>query len=317
METNYTQNINEIVLLELLRKMWNGFTKVLGSVIIFLIKKSLWLGLFVVIGIAISVIAHKTAPRTYTSTMTVRTNVLDNAFMISYVQELGQIEDTLVRAKTLHIPDTSAKYIASIDAFYGIDSDGDGATDYIDFKRQFKFNPKEGEPRKVSKIFYVQVTVVDESVFSFIGKGLTQALNTNHYIVEHNTIRLQQLRARLDEVNRQLIMLDSVQRTDYFKNPKEAKASSGQLLMMNEKDRQLYHNEILNLYGSKQGLEEALAEYNQAPITVIRDFSSTSVADNPITKYLKFWVPLFFVLGLVFITLRHYWKRIWTLIVQK
>ncbi len=316
MENNNSQNSNEIDLLDVLKKMWQAISKATGIATIFLIKKSLWLTTFIIIGAIVAFCLYKISIPVYFSTMIARANVLDNTFMINKVNELGRINDPLLRAQRLHITDTAANYILALDAYYGIEQ-GDGTLSYIDTEGRFIYNPKDTSVRRIPKIFYIQAKVGDEIVLPLIGEGIIEALNTNHYIVERNTIRLQQLHDRLTEVNQQLNLLDSVQRVDYFKQPKDTRTSSGQLLLMNEQARQLYHSDILKLHDTKQSLEEEIAEYNKQPITVISNFSALSVIENPLTTYLKFWVPVFFVLGLGFVLVRHFRKRIWTLITEK
>ncbi len=275
----------------------------------------MWLAAFIAIGFIVAFSFYKISTPVYVSTMMAQVNVLDNTFMINEVNEIGSVQSTPVLSQLLSVPDTIAKSILALNAYYGIDQ-GDGILSYIDTKNRFRYDP-DNSARRIPRVFYIQAKVSDESVLPLIEKGIINVLNTNAYIVEANDIRLQQVRERLTQVNYQLNLLDSVQRTDYFKNPRDLRASSGQLLLMNEKDRKLYHDDILGLYGTKQALEEATAEYNKQPITVISNFSALSAVDNPLTTYLKFWVPAFFILGLGFVLVRHFRKRIWALIMQK
>jgi hypothetical protein len=268
------------------------------------------------IGVAVSFFFFKIFTPYYSSIMIGRANVLGNNYVIDHVNNLGKVTDTLALARILNIPDSSAKHIVSIGGYYGIDTDLDGIANYIDFKNAYTYNSGDSVKKKILDVFYIQVQVTNESVFNSVNQGIITSITTNPHFVKQNDVRLQQIQGRIQEINVQLQLLDSLQKFDYFNEEKANLKTSGQLVVWNEKDRQLYHNNILSLYNDKQNLEQQLFIYDD-PITVIQDFSTLSVVENPLSLYLKVWVPISLLIGLCFVVIRHYWRRIWNLIIEK
>jgi len=84
------------------------------------------------------------------------------------------------------------------------------------------------------------------------------------------------------------------------------------MVILNEKETKLYHDDIIKLYNRKLALEKELS-INPDPITVIQDFTQLAKADNPLIKFLKTWVVIFAVFGFSFAILWQYRKRLWNL----
>ncbi len=326
MENNTIQNNNEIDLLSLCKHagqaIGKGISQLFGFIVTIIrvsmaycIKKVWWELGFIIIGVVLALFAYNTRSHAYSSMMTLQTNVLDNTHMIDYVNELGKIQDTLIRANTLHIPDSTAKSILKIGAYYGIAVNG--VFRYIDTKNSFRNNPDDSLTYRIPGKFYVQVISNNKNIFNSLGRNLVDAINTNPYAVENNKIRLRELQSQLAEIDNQLHLLDSVQGVDYFKTP-DNKVSLGQLLLNTDKDqRQLYHNDILNLHDMKLSIERGLAEYNQNPVTIVHDFSPQATLDNPLSLYLKKYVLIVLLAGIALLIVIDNRKKTWKWIFQQ
>jgi hypothetical protein len=314
-ETNSvkTPGTSEIDLIDALSRLWSGLSKLFRRITIFLIRKSLWLMGFFLLGAGVAFLFYSLSQRHYTSTMMAQMNVLSNTYAVDYTNRLGEIRDSLGYAKFLNIPISAAKHISSVCAFYGIDTDGDNNVDYVDVHRTFQFNSQDTIKRKVPKIFYVQVTVSEPSIFPLINKGITAALKSNPHFIERNKMRIEQLKITIAELEAQYQRLDSLSRFEYFNSERAVLRKSGQIFVLNEKEQQLYHEHLLNMRNRISLYKQELALYSE-PITIIQDFPALSIVDNPLSSYMKTWVLVFLCAGIIFLGIRHHWKKIVKLI---
>ncbi|MDR3183785.1 MAG: hypothetical protein LBT49_00045 [Prevotellaceae bacterium] len=316
-----SQNIKEykteeIDLLDILLRVWNGLGKALRAISIFLIKKSLWLTGFVLLGVGVAFLFYSISQRYYTSTMVAQMNVLSNTYVVDYINRLGEAKDSLVYAKALSIPVSAAKHISSVNSFFGIDTDGDNNVDYVDVTKTFQFNIQDSIKRKVPKIFYVQVTVSEPSIFPLINKGITTTLKSNPHFIERNKIRIAQVQTTIAELEEQYRRLDSLERFEYFSNALQALKTSGQILILNEKERQLYHEPLLKIRDEIFLQKQELSLYSE-PITIIQDFPALSIVDNPLDSYMETWILIFLGAGILILIVKQNWKRISKIVKEK
>ncbi|MDR2448778.1 MAG: hypothetical protein LBD52_02330 [Prevotellaceae bacterium] len=314
-ETNTTKDhkSNEIDLIDVLSSIWNGLSKIFRKVSVFLIKKSLWLMGFILLGGGVALIFYSLSQRYYTSTMTAQMNVLSNTYAIDYTNRLGKIKDSIGYAKFLNIPVSATKHISSVNAFFGIDTDGDGNVDYIDVYNTFQYNSQDSIKKKVPKLFYVQVTVSEPSIFPLINKGITTALKSNPHFIERNKIRIEQLNTTIAELEAQYQRLDSLARFEYFNSERTTLKTTGQILVLNEKERQLYHEPLIKMRHNISLYKQELALYSE-PITVIQDFPALSIVDNPLSSYMEKWILIFLAAGIISLVIKRHWKKISKLI---
>lgn len=315
---------DEIDLIELFNRIGNGIKKafnwVLDLVISFfllLLRKSLWIISFMFIGIFVGYFFYSSSPRYYSSEMVASSNSMNNGVIVNSInllEELFKNKNYNAIASYLFISSKDAEKIKSIDAYYGIDINRDGLTDYVDYDR--KYNPIDTSKRRVSNIFYLKISVYDETVFSNIRDGIKKYINTNQYVLQNNDVRKQQINSMVEEYKNEIEKLENLQKVQYTELPKMQKSSGGQMIVLNEKEVKLYHNDIIALYNKKLELEKELA-INPDPITVIQDFTQLSKVDNPLIKFLKIWVIVFMVLGFCISILWQYKSNIWHLIKDK
>lgn len=304
---------NEIDLIDALSRIWIGLSKIFRKVSVFLIRKTLWLLGFILLGGGVALLFYSLSQRYYTSTMTAQMNVLSNTYAVDYTNRLGEINDSLGYAKFLNIPVSATKHIASVSAFYGIDTDGDGDADYMDVYNTFQFSSQDTLKKKVPKLFYVKVTVSEPSIFPLINKGITTALKSNPHFIERNKIRTEQLKTTIAELEAQYQRLDSLARFEYFNSERTTLKTTGQILVLNEKERQLYHEPLIDMHDRISLNKRELALYSE-PITIIQDFPALSIVDNPLSSYMKRWVLIFLVAGIILLVIRRHWKKILALI---
>ena len=312
---------DEIDLIELfnrmgktIKKFFNWIIFIIKSFFLLLISKSIWIISFIIIGVLLGYLYYSNTPRFYSSQMVARSNSMNNAIIVNSINLLNDLfinKNYSALGNYLGTSAEEAKKIKSIDAYYGIDINRDGVTDFIDYDN--KYDPKDTTQKRLSDIFYLKIKVYDESVFTNVRDGIKRYISTNPYVEDNNTVRKQQAKRMIKEFEDEIHKLDSFQKIQYFEVPKMQKTGSSQTILFNEKESKLYHNEIIELYHRKQKLEKEL-EINPDPITVIQDFTQLSNAENSLLKVVMLWVIFFAILGLLSSLLWEYRSRIWTII---
>jgi hypothetical protein len=315
-ESKKDNNNNEIDLLDILSRIWNGLSKAFRATLIFLVRKILWLACFILLGGGVACLFYFISERYYTSTMMAQVNVLSNSYVVDYVTQLGKITNPATRAKVLNIPEIAAKHVADISAFFGVDTDMDKNPDYIDVNNSFQFDIKDTTKRIVPKIFYVRVKVSEETAFPLVSQGIVTALQNNPHLVEQNRVRIDQLNEKLTEYEGQYQRLDSLERCEYFNSERLNLRATGQVLVLNEKERQLYHTHLMGIYNNIQQCRRELILHRE-PVTILQDFPTLSVTDNPLMSYIKLWVLIFLAAGIVFLIIKDHRAKIWELIKEK
>jgi len=305
-QTTPKSNANEeIDLLELFNRMGKSIQKgirwildLLYKLIILILGKSIWIGSSAVIGIIIGVLFFFITPRFYSSQMVAISNSTNNDVVINSLNQLNELclnSNHQALANYLNISLLQAEQIKSIKAFYGIDLNNDKVTDYIDYLNSF--NSKDTSIHRLKDIFYLKIEVFNESVFSAIRDGIKHYIWSNPYIEENSQIRKEQITDMIAAYSKEIQKLDSLQK-DYYFNQITQRAGNGQIIFLNEKDVKLFHKEMLELVAQKQLLQKDMT-LNPDPITIIQDFTQLSQAENPWTKYVKFWGLWFAIFGFI------------------
>jgi hypothetical protein len=316
MENNSTKNNagQEIDLWEVLRKFGCWIAKVFSAVFIFLFRKSVWLACFVVAGAAIGVCLFVTHKPYYSTHMLVRANVVDNFFYVNMINEelsLENIRNPLEWVRKLTIPASVAKQIYSIRACYGIDINKDGLPDIIDEKHEYI---SSRDSSKVAKIlhgsFYINVWATSNEVLPHIRQNLLNFINKNEYVQHHNVRRIEAVNEQISYLNQQISRFDSLQRYEYFQKSAAKKAvGSGQLLVLNEQQQPLYHDELIRLNDELISKNTTLQLYSD-PVTIVQEFAETFRRKNNLMFYIKPLVLYSFLIGFVFVVIWDYRKQL-------
>lgn len=318
------QTTDEMDLIELFNRIGNSIKKGVIWIInrfqdfvLLLIRKSLWIISFSIIGAIVGYLFFKATPRYYSSEMVAVSNALDNNYIVSSINlldDLFKTDNHTIAANYLEIPFENAKQIKSIEAYYGIDVNKDRIPDYVDYMGTF--NPKDTSIRRITDFFYVKMEVYSESVFAQARDGIKKYFNKNNFVIKNNQVRIAQSETLIQSIDQEIKKLDSLQKIQYFEIPKSQKANNSQMIVLNEKEMKLYHDQILSLQRQKLELEKDIT-IKKDPITVVQDFTPLSKAENPVTKYLMNWILIFSLLGFIISLLWQYKKIILDLIKEK
>jgi hypothetical protein len=321
---NRPQTTDEIDLLELFGKMWQGFKNGVNWLInlilkffLLLIRKSLWIISFGIIGLIVGYVLYINTKRFYSSEMTAISNSVDNAYIVNSINLLNDLfkeKNYPIAANYLDIDTAKAKQIKSIEAFYALDYNKDSIPDLIDYDKTY--NPKDTSIKRMEDFFVIRLEVFNERVFTSARDGIINYINRNKFITENNEERLRQNSALIESLKSEIKKLDSLQKVEYFELPMMQKANTNQMVVLNEKDRKLYHNDKLRLEEKLLKIEKDMT-INREPITIVQDFTPLSKAENPYSKYAKNFGLLFAILGFILSIIWQYKRKIFDLIVKK
>ena len=276
-----------------IKSLFNWFINLFYSILLFFIRKAILTSIVIIIFLSFGYYKYKTSPRYYSSSIEAYSNAISSIDMINYVNniyELFRTNNIGELQSKLSIEQKELEKIKNVKAYKVIDLNKDGVTDEIDyFERYSTADTLVSENR-----FVVKVEVFDPAIFPIIQASILSYIDKNKYINELNTVRKKQLNELIVKLDEEISALDSLKKTEYFKINEKLEPQSGQLLVMNEKKTQLYHDQIIQLYKQKQELEQNL-ELRTDPITIIQGFSALSTVENDLISYIK----LFGILGLV------------------
>lgn len=311
------QTSDEIDLLELFRKTGQKisqfFTWILRTfflTILFFWRNALYLIGFFVIGGLLGYGYSRITREYYSSDMEAQTNAVNAAEIIMYVNTLHNFTsegNTEGLSKYLNLDEDIINSIKDIQAFWIVDENKDGIGDYVDYMHNF--NIRDTTQRRLNNRLNVKVDVYDNTIFEDLKEGLYNYIDRNPYFASINENRKKRIRELINKTDEELLKLDSLQKYEYFEDNLSRESNKGQMLIWNEKDVRLLHEEIIKLYKDRQSLEQELELFPE-PITTIKDFTPLSQYENPKSTYIKKLGIIFFFLGMIIIFLKEQWSNI-------
>lgn len=317
------QSPSEIDLLELFQKLGNGIKNIFIGLlkgilflIVFGIRKIHFLVLFVIAGALIGMVLYNSTRRYYSSYMIAQANGITSADMINYINDLHDLctkRNTQALALDLQMPDSTAHKIKDIQAFFIIDANKDEIGDYVDFKNTY--NPKDTTQQRLEDRLHVTVEVYENTVFEKVKNGLFRYMGKNPYIIKLNEIRKEELKELITQSEYEIAKLDSLQNTDYFKSSDKIPTQQSQMMFLAEKEPTMYYRDKLSLMNRKQEYQKELELATDA-FTVIKDFTSLAVAENPRGKYIIRYSFILGVLGYCFLLILSNRNKIKTFLMK-
>ena len=281
-----TKNNDEIDLIELFSKIANWFASIFNKLIMFFIRNAFRLLIFVLLGIGLAIGNYFITERFYNTEMILKTNAVSSSEMVNFINNLNI--STLTNNKP--------SKIKNIKAYYIIDINKDGIADYTDYE-----NAKDTSitNKRMKNKISIRASVYENASIDSIKNAIISYINRNEYFQKVNKVRINQLENLIAKTNIELHKLDSVESINYFKrNPYDKKLEKN-MMILNEKEMKLFHNDILRLYKLKQNYEKGLY-LDKNLVTIIQDFPVATKVENSITKKLKNFVIIAFFIGLIY-----------------
>lgn len=283
----------------------NGFNSLGRGILlisVFLIRNSVWLLGSLILGIGISYLVKLSTEKFYTSNLTLRSNTISNAEMISYVNRLHifcEEENYNALASSLSLTPEKVIYIRDIEAFWIVDMGSDNIPDFVDFHN--RHNVLDTLNIRMQDRFVIRVKTTIPQELNNIKDGIISYINNNTFYKDQNLLRLRQTDDLLARIEYEVQQLDSLQKVKYFEEsrrlmPKEG----GQIIFLQDYQTQLLHSDIAELIREKQALEKIKTIYADV-ITLLSDFTPPLKPDNGTLYYGKIIIPLIFCLAIILI----------------
>jgi len=307
----FNKKEDEVDLVDLFSRLGKSVTKgfrtlgrALLHVFFFMLRNWHWLACSILLGSGISYLMKISSEKFYTSELTLRTNTISNAEMISFINRLHTFckeENSGELASVLSVTPEKVKYIRDIEAFWVIDLGKDNIPDYVDFHG--KHNVTDTLNIRLQDRFVIRVKTTIPQELSVLRDGIISYIQNNQFYVDQNTLRLAQLDDLLERIDYEVQQLDSLQKVKYFEEsrrlmPKEG----GQMIFLQDYQTQLLHNDIGDLIRQKQDLERTRSIY-PGIVTLLNDFTPPFKPDNGMLYYGKIIIPVIFVLAIILILL--------------
>jgi hypothetical protein len=315
MENNLVANKEqEINLWEILQQIARWCIKSARVLFIFLLKKSVQLAVCAFAGVAVGGVLYVTGKPYYSTHMLVRANTADNFYYVTLINAHvapENIENSRDLAKNLGVPEHIAKQVNSIRACYAIDLNKDGLPDAMDEKNKYIFSKDSAKAAKILHgSFYINVQIYSSEALPYIRQSIMNIISKNDYIQHQNTRRLEEVKEQIAYLYQQRHRFDSLQQYEYFQKERNKRTvGSGQLLILNEQNQPLYHNDLISLNDRILANNTVLQLYSE-PVTIIHDFTETTRRKNSLMFYAKPFVIAFLLLGFVSLLIWDYRKTL-------
>jgi len=298
----------EIDLIDLMgracRWIGNIIVKVTSSIVFFLIRNRYWyllvFGLFVIS----TTINYLLREKTYTCNMIVETRRVNASDVINLINKWNYNSES-----------NKTKNIISVHGCYLLDFNKDGIADKIEEYNDAEITDTAILNKRMGGRFVVEATLYNaenEEVLNGVKTKLFDYINNDAWVINRNNIIINEQKNMITRIDKEIEQLDSLKNSEYFsENNQYSLDKSGGLMMVNEKDKHLYHNDIISLLGRKQSIERNL--YDE-PFKIIQDFSIPMLEDNNLVSIIKTNLILMLIFGTIAIILIDNRKRIKILI---
>ncbi len=266
----------EIDLIELLSRffLWIGRVckSALKSTIYFLVRNFF----FYLVGIALVVILTmwqgKFVSMYYYCEMIVQSKAINSTEAVNLVNNWNYMSQ---------MPDSLANNIRNIKSTFVLDYNRDGVGDDLETYSGKSQSDTVILNSRLSDVFCVQAQIYNadnRAMLAEIKNELFKYLGNDNWVIICNKNRQEGIQAVIDRMNKEVAVLDSLELTDYFDAAKRYQMDkNGALMIVSEKDKHLYHKDIIDLMKQKQIIER---DFYPEPFKIIQDFSTPMVSVN-------------------------------------
>jgi len=279
----------ELDLFTLIQKAWDlvcdVFKKIVGFLgyLLQIVYKYKYLYLIFIL-LAAGYSYRSTRGKAYRGQFTVRVNDGDLYIYRKILESLShyiEAEDGKGLADALNIPAEKAYKIAFFG--WGFDPEAVDSTSTM---------PKRNRG-------FIKIGVTDRDAYPELRDVLINHLKNNEHLASFNNARITSLREREQILDKEIAMIDSLQKVEYFHseaNP-EIKLHQGQGLRI-KTDKQMYYTDKLKLITERDDIRKELQQ-NPEIITVILDALPTKQPVNTLKGAFKQYVKLALMLSLI------------------
>ncbi len=335
-QTTKTSQEEEVDLGNLFKVIGKGISNVFNAILqfftsifhyfilllIFLKRHALKLGLALLLGFIVGFVFHKLDAKSYVSDMIIETNYGSGIQLykqINYLNDLVKKKDSIALSKILNIDINEVVSISGIKIsayqpdrnLYKAYDEYLQATDTI-YTKDFTFEDYKKRMDEYDLRYHsVQVNSESKTVFADLSTSILNLVE-NDYYKRINDIKVNELKQKLNVLNRNLIQVDSLRNTYKEVALKEIeKLSSSSTIEISKSDSKKNENDI-KLFETSNEILTSISETNKDLIrknniiNIISNFDKVGVPDKRLIhkKYIQFAV-LFGGLMLLWILLQQ------------
>lgn len=297
------QKEKEIDLVQILSTIWNGIANICTWCVDavkwslrFAYKHRIGVCVSVVLAILFTMFWGRPANRSSKMETEMRINVQNSFFfhdVIASLDYMCKYQDTIRIAKELNLPMKHAKKLLGVKSYYFVDKLCDGTPDEICMGN---FEADTTKQIMTDRLL-LNMEVRDTLSLKSIEDGILYYFENNSLIEKANKERIEESTTMLANVEKELFMLDSLRKNEYF-NKKEKSYTLGGNMIVTEKEKQLFHDEILRLSLKKNQCVYEL-NVNSKCVNFIRPFVMTDIKNGYVSTFAKSFV-VFLILVMVF-----------------
>ena len=214
---------------------------------------------------------------------------------INLLNSYCEDENRTSLSNALQITMAEAYNLLSINSCFIIDLRSDGTPDEVDYANQYDAKKDTVNSRMDDRLVLV-VLSKDTAIYSNLLGKIKTFLENNSIVSAENAIRLRHIDEKIVALDNEIYLLDSLRRKEYFKKESDTQAKLDQTILLSEKERRLYHDDILGLEGAKQGLRWE-KEIRHDGVRLLAPFKIDPKPVNRLTKSLLRFTPPFLLLG--------------------
>jgi len=312
MDNNTEKNTEgkEIDLIDLFNNMMHWFGRKFYGLILFFARNRWSYAILIVIAIIGAVLQVTTSKKIYKCNMLVQSYSVKASEAISFVNNLNF--NALGN-------DAFSNNVKSIYASFVLDYNRDEVLDAVeqtDKNSIMQVRDTALINKRMSNIVSINFELIDNGATNVehIEDGVLDVLNKNKTFVEYNNLFLDLENDVLTTINNEIIKLDSMRLVEYFQKDQSASLNkNGGLVFMSEKEKKLYHKDMLDLVSKKHDAER-LIKLSDEPFKIIQNISVPQQEANSLSYYLKLYIIIAVLGGTFFVFLFDRRKQIKELI---
>lgn len=298
MENNTPKNTErEIDLIDLFNNIFSWFGSKIHGLVLFIVRNRWWYATLIIGAIICAILQVTTTKKFYKCNMLVQSYSVKASEAISFINNLNF--NALGN-------DSFTKSVKSVYSSFVLDYNRDEVLDAVEQTEKndiMKVRDTALINKRMSNIVSINFELIDDGTTSVeqIEDVVLDVLNKNKTFVEYNNLFLDLENDILSTINNEIIKLDSMRLVEYFQKEQSAALNkNGGLVFMSEKDKKLYHKEMLDLVNKKHEAER-LIKLSDEPFKIIQNISVPQREANSIGYYLKIYILLAALGGSVFI----------------
>jgi len=271
--TNQEIDLTQVIvgIFRSIRKMFSFFGKFFFGILSLMLRRWIAMIFIVIFGIISGYTYYKYFTFKYFKTTLIgKVNTIENSEMIRTINDFqkqlqeGNFTDL---TKKSGLSETDLKEIMILKATWFIDKNTDGKMDVYTLDTLSK---------NKNDYFQIDVNVRSNSVVPKLKSGILNYIKSFPFFVMNHELAREHYMQTFNKIDQQLSYLDSAQKSLSNK----LKITDKQLLLINEKASQSFHNEIMYLEARKQEMDTRL-KLETEPFTVLNDFINPN---NPIKE---------------------------------